>query len=440
MKRLKPVIKTVLFAAVLAFLLNAISGVLVRPGDQSAFRNMEGFYEQKRNTLDAVYIGSSRVYAFWNPVYAYARSGMTVYSLATAAQSIEVARYLAEEVHKTQPGAVLIVNLESMHDGPDARLNRVLDKMPASVNKLRLAWDTGVKDGDRILDRIENLFPLNRYHTRWQELEEEDFTYEADQYKSSSRYDSFLGGHLDVKEAYRKATEHAIEPDERSKEAVDSLLDYCKKESIPVIFTLAPQAGITDTQMRERTGLKNYILDLGGTVLDFQNMADEMMLDFSRDYDNGRHTNIHGSFKFTAYLADLLTERFGFTDKRGTKGYEDWDTALLSYHELTDPYVLPFEWQHPEKRADLPTVEAECGIRAEGGVSIAFTPVDGSDGYAVFRKTDVAAPWEPLGDCEENTFTDAEGKQGCIYAVVAYTESDAGRLYGMLDYAGIEVC
>ena len=75
MKVFRKFIKAVAFVLAFLVLFGAVSGVLVCPNDYRNYQWVGAFYENEKNSLDAVYLGSSTVYAFWSPAIAWEQNG-----------------------------------------------------------------------------------------------------------------------------------------------------------------------------------------------------------------------------------------------------------------------------------------------------------------------------------------------------------------------------
>ncbi len=90
----KKIVKITAFMLILILLLLGVSKVMTCPGDYRNYQWIAGFYKEPKNSLDAVYIGSSTCYAFWNPMTAWNRHGIAVYPYASNAQQFVAAEYL----------------------------------------------------------------------------------------------------------------------------------------------------------------------------------------------------------------------------------------------------------------------------------------------------------------------------------------------------------
>lgn len=94
-------LRVILFVCLTAALVYAAGSVLNNNGDQKSANNIGRFYGLEENSLDAVYIGSSRVYAFWTPLFAFEQRGICVWNYASPASPLEAVPIFIDEILKT---------------------------------------------------------------------------------------------------------------------------------------------------------------------------------------------------------------------------------------------------------------------------------------------------------------------------------------------------
>ena len=102
------ILRVVAFILLLILVITAVSEPLVSVSSID-YHLIAGFYEEPEESLDAVYIGSSNCFVFWNPLFAWEEYGICVYPFASSAQPFYAAEYLIKECRKTQPDAVYII-------------------------------------------------------------------------------------------------------------------------------------------------------------------------------------------------------------------------------------------------------------------------------------------------------------------------------------------
>ena len=327
-------------AAILIFLvlIFVAQEILVGNKDIRDQQRIEGFYEQKEDSLDAVFIGSSATYAFWMAPYAWMEYGITVYPYSTSSQPIQMAKYIMEETRKTQPNSMFIVNLASVQiEITNTNLHNLSDNMPSSLTKYQMIRDLTDQAGLNFSESLEFYLPFVLYHERWSELGSNDFNPPEDLYKTGNTYETFLDSVEDVSDRL-DGSEYYHPLDDSSYDALMELVDYCEQENITVLFVVTPLSLTDETQLGMQNAAVELVRSRGFDVLDMDDLSEEIGIDYKTDYYNGSHMNMHGSIKVTSYLSQYLIQNYGLQDKRGDSAYADWDIASDRYYQ---EYLAP---------------------------------------------------------------------------------------------------
>lgn len=454
MKRTKKFLKAAAFVLAFLAIFNVVSDALVCPNDYRNWQWVGEFYETEEDSLDAVYIGSSAVYAFWVPSYAFEQNGITVWNYTTGRQSIHSVEYIIKDCRKTQKDALYIVNLNRVSsDYNKASIHYLIDYMPFSFNKLMLTKT--LCDGLDIEseDRLQYYFPLDIYHTRWSSLTDKDFNYGPDGTKGSANYYSFLWKSVSGSEHQLAPTGEARKFDDYYLEPLNSLLDYCEKENVKVLFTINPQLSEVGDRYSEVCYAKELVMSRGFDVVDYWENAESTGLQVPQDFYNDRHANIHGALKMTRLLADYLTENYGFEDKRGKEGYEDWDASFETYYnDVIGKAVVPLELEGENRDYSLSAVSISSAAYDKTVINVSFSECADADGYAVYRKTinnkkGTQSSYRELLTLEkgQTSFSDsdfnaaADGTYSFNYIIVPFKNNDGNKLYGCFNYSGTKV-
>ena len=343
--KIKSLIKGIIFVVVFLFCLINVQNVLADKDSGKDYQKMYGFFEERKNSLDAVFLGASSTYAFWNPAVAWKEKGIAVYSLTNSSQPTEIAHYLIDDARKKQPDALYIINITRWLEEDEysnVRIHRFLGSYPASLNKYKaLTYMCNLSDKP-LSDRMELYFSIIQFHERWDELTLMDFGGVEDTYKSASAYDSYLKKKRKQEPAVVDYLAYEGLTDSM-RTALNDIMNYCDRENVKVLFVIMPQA-LEDSPRVNRPNTVTRVLEENGfTVLDLRKKVEEMGLDYKKHFYDEKHTNIHGSIIVTDYISDYLIENYGFTDKRGTPGYGDWDKECTDYYNLIAEYLTPEE-------------------------------------------------------------------------------------------------
>lgn len=438
----KNVLKAAAFLLLFVLCFQPVSRLFSQPADRRNYQWIAGFYEEPENSLDAVYIGSSNCYAFWNPLLAWESHGITVYPYACNDQPFAATSYLITEVHKTQPEALIIVNLNSLRDTVISvnNMHYLLDNMPLSWNKLQLTRYLCREDGLSLSESMEFYLPIIRYHERWSELDQKDFDFTFNGLKGASNYASHLQTSQDITQRYKTGTE-PMEPEAEVVQLVDDLLDYCDENQVNILFVTVPRAESKEDTVDAFLYLNQRIRDRGYPVLDLMDKVDEIGIETAKDYYNDQHTNIHGSIKFTRYLSDYLVENYGFRNKRGDARYESWDAGREKYAGYMDAQVLDLEYDGSERDYTLTEPASLKAKKQEGTIAVTWQPVEGAEGYAVYKKTG-SGRWKRAAEVTEPAWTDTQPAEETTitYRVVPVRFGDGGApCYGKFAYKGVSI-
>ena len=376
-----------------------------------------GFYEEEDDSLDAVYIGSSTTYAFWQATTAWENKGIAVYPFAVPSMPAQCLKYMIIEAQKTQKDPLFILNLNTFNtvEVSNVDVHRMADFLPMSLNKLRmmnmLIDDVGAKG----VDRLEYYLPIIQFHEEWSNLKPNDIVRKYYNYKGAEHNKTHFSSVADISK-WDKVIETTAPMTDVQKAVMDDLLQYIKENELKVLFVLVPNESKKAGDLEQLCTVAQYAENAGCPVLNLVNRKAELGMDTARDYYNEKHTNIHGALKFTGFLSEYLTENYSFEDKRGSEAYKSWDEAAKKWNKQAAPYLLDYEMNH-EKRD--PTMEArELSLKKlEGSILIRWNPIEGAETYHLYRKDTEKNDWALLAEFPAGTgeYTDEGLKSGVMY-------------------------
>ena len=440
MRKLKYTARVLAFLLGLAALFSVVqqSFTVGNPDDRRIYHNL---YHEKKGKLDAVYIGASNVYSYWQGTPAWEEYGITVITCSNPAQPVQAVKYYMREVRRIQPQALCIVNLNSFMDlkMTPFRLHSSLDYLPYSLNKSALIQDLNAQMGDSFLDSLEYYFPIIRFHSRWNQLMPTDFYPDNQNVKGGVNYERILTVTKNISRKY-VTTDQEVKLGKRARAILKDLLDFCDSEKMRVLFILVPQAR-TEKQAGQFNYITRIVRERGYDILNLMESNEEIGLDLRTDFFNERHTNIHGSLKYTSYLGQYLQDTYGFRDKRGEAAYKDWDEAAELYQEMLAAYTLDIERDHALRDYTLPAPGKLAATVEGNSVKLSWNPSEGADGYLIYRKHQSEA-WtcvsENISSGTEWTDTECRGNTTYTYTVVPYRMAEDGMKFGNFAYYGIE--
>ena len=445
LKRGKNLLRTLAFLLVFAvcfFIVQSAFGI-----DQlGAYLHSRGILKEKAGSLDGVYIGASNVHAYWQPLIGWNEYGIAVYNYSFDAMPAGAVRALMAAVRSRQPDALFIVNINQFRNREDSEVPDVVDKlhrcsdyMPASIERVRAVFDMARDFKLTLQEQIELLFPIITFHSRWNDLKGWALGAKTTDYKSSRSSNDFLKGWKDVSRRYT-INEKRMPEEEAVLTGLYELLDYIEKSGARVLFVKVPQAMRDDRQEYMNT-LEDVILERGYPCLDLLAEVESTGIDPKWDFYNGNHTNVHGSIKYTRRLAEYMIENYGFTDKRGVRGWESWDETGKKYDAVLRKSLLPFE-REGAKRAAIEAPALAPAVVEDRDITLSWSASEGAGGYQIYRKSaENGNRWLLAGETDNETFTwrDSGRKPSTeyTYTVVPCRRDGDGWLYGSFDVRGV---
>lgn len=302
---------------------------------------IEEYYAEEVKAHDVIFIGDCEVYENFSPITLWENYGITSYIRGSAQQLIWQSYYLLEETLKYEKPKVVVFNVLSMkyNEPQKETYNRLtLDGMKWSASKWKAIQASMMEDEHM----IEYIFPLLRYHSRWSELSEEDFTY---MFHKDKLFHNGYYMRADVKpvEYVPKGKRLAnYRFGDNAYSYLDKMVELTKENGIELILIKAPTLypywyDEWDAQMEE------YAANHGLTYINFLDHVEDAGIDYSTDtYDAGLHLNVSGAEKLANYFGQILVDQFHLEDHRND------ETLQAIWQEKVDFYDAMKEDQYRE--------------------------------------------------------------------------------------------
>ncbi len=327
MKKVITVLILILFILIFIFL-----NMLLKP--KYAENLVEGsfisqYYNEPKDN-EVIFIGDCEVYANFSPMVMYEQDGIKAYVRGSAQQMIWQSYYILKETLKYEIPKVVVLNVNSLRYGKDSNevseaYNRLtIDNMKWSKEKVEII-KASITDKETFISYI---FPILRYHSRFDKLTAEDFNYLFK--KKNNTYNGFLVN-KNVKPVQNLPTKRKLADyqfNDECYEYLDKITELCKQNNIQLVLIKAPSLyPYWYDEYNEQ--IINYAKEHN---IDYYNLLDkkeEIGIDYSLDtYDGGLHLNLTGATKLSAYFSKILKEKYNLTDYTGDEIY---DQKLAEY-------------------------------------------------------------------------------------------------------------
>lgn len=291
-------------------------------------------YYKETTDHDVIFVGDCEVYENFSPITMWEDYGITSYIRGSAQQLIWQSYYLLEETLEYEKPEAVVFNVLSMkYDTPqkEAYNRMTLDGMKWSKSKVDDIRASMMED-EEFADYV---FPILRYHSRWQELTSDDFKYLFTR-RPVSQSGYYM--RIDVKPAqtFPKPKKLAnYEFGENSWKYLEKMRKLCEEKGIQLILVKAPSlypAWYDEWENQIEEYAKTYELP----YYNFLELTDEVGIDFTKDtYDGGLHLNLSGAEKMGAYFGKILREKFQVPDRRNDEKIASvWAEKCAAYYDM----------------------------------------------------------------------------------------------------------
>lgn len=253
-------------------------------------------YYHEPKDHEVIFIGDCEVYANFSPMVLYEKEGIKSYIRGSSQQLIWQSYHILEETLKYETPKVVVFNVNSMrYDKPvsEAYNRLTIDNMKWSKQKIDII-NASMTEEENIWYYI---FPILRYHDRYDKLTLEDL-----QYLFKSKDNTFNGFLINknVKPVENLPTKRPLGNYQFSSicyEYLDKMTKLCKDNNIKLVLVKAPSLypywyDEYDAQIADYAKKNNI------DYYNLKNVVDEVGIDFSKDtYDAGLHLNLSRCYK-----------------------------------------------------------------------------------------------------------------------------------------------
>lgn len=309
-----------------------------RAGEAGQTARIKTFYSLPEDSLDVIFIGASTFLFGISPLTIWEQNGFTSYVLGSHAQGPIVTYYYLVESVKYQQPKVAIIDANTFIrnidvDKNEASLRQAIDPLKFSETKYELVREVvGLSEKQSF---SSYLFPILRYHSRWEELKTEDFQYYQQNIYAplKGNIPQFQSKGGEFPEDFMSQTSNLEEQITNSRYYFEQIVDFCKKNNIDLILLTQPRA---DWTYSKYLSLKEFAENHDIEYLDYNipEKMDRIGLNFSADLKDDKHLNANGTIKISKDIGEFLQNNYQFTDKRQDPAFAQWNLDLEYFKDL----------------------------------------------------------------------------------------------------------
>lgn len=310
------------------------------------------FVESKEDT-DVLFLGSSRMINSVFPMLLWKDYGITSYNLGAHANLIPATYWEMENAFAVKQPKLIVLDTYGIsnnfkYETPEY-LHSWMDAFPLSMVKVKAAFDLtndpykdeaisqGLIGSDINGSPVEFLWSFIKYHSRWDEINDEDFNTPSTTEKGAEariRVESFADKYEYDAKSDEYQLKESVDKDSRidaayvGEEYLRKIINSCQEKGIDVILTYLP----SESNENHYAQINKSMEIAREYDVDFVNLFDIGIIDPATDYYDAKHVNPLGAKKITSYIGQYISDNYGLTDKRSDeKTASSWDNDYRDY-------------------------------------------------------------------------------------------------------------
>ncbi|MCH5203620.1 MAG: hypothetical protein J1F03_02675 [Oscillospiraceae bacterium] len=296
---------------------------------------MENYYDQPKNSVDVLMIGSSRLGFNQDCEVLWKDYGISGYALWGSDQPAWNSYYMLNEALECSTPKVVVFDICAVYKEQEelvesSKYHNIFG-MRFSLNKFETIQASTPQDL-----WLNMLFEFPISHARYSELNARDFIWYSDANLENISKGSFIFGYGRDEKLWTSGSAEGVDTvkkiPQKQLEFVMKIIERCDRENIPLVFIAS---NIEDRSLHQP--YFNYISvlasDHGVPFINYNLLDAETGFDDSDLWVEG-HLNTKGARKQSAYLGKYLKENYDLFDHRGDPYYSSWD-ELLAWRQNT---------------------------------------------------------------------------------------------------------
>lgn len=291
------------------------------------------FYKEKSD-IDVVFVGPSTVHYCVSPVYMWDKYGFTSYDRSNASQTVWQSYYMLEDTFKYKKPKLVMLDVSFMRNGEEFIEEPSNRKCIEGMKNVFAKWGAIQASKYEQEQPLSYFIPVLRYHSRWKNLEKQDFDYAFN--KPLVTYNGYIMDFTVAEDQNLYETESIAFDDfpDKSMDYLNRIIALCRAEGTKLVLMKTPTFTNTwHSEYDERLEKIAAANDL--TYVNFCSLTEEIGLVPAADYiDDGEHTNVIGAEKFSDYLGAYIIDNFiQVNHEADERLVSEWSDKLSRYEK-----------------------------------------------------------------------------------------------------------
>jgi len=343
----KQILRCLCFLLIVCFMLVILCDLFEFENTQHQDSRFFSYRTYPKDTVDAVFIGTSGVDRYWISAKAYDEYGMTVFPLAPDAMPAWLYVNVMEEARTYQDPQLFILDIRAftqlydpqngdVTDTMGVPARRILDAMDFfSPNRFRSALKTMklIHSVDETAPRwdLSLLLTFIKNHPKWVE---DSYSIQSNLGNRTNKYAGFYMNpslttlvEAQVPFVYHDTVCKPLHP--VAEAALYEVLDYAAEENLKLLFVDTPKI-LAEAEMGRINQVHRILEEEDADYLSYystrRSLPFTIDLDFDADFYNDDHVNFSGAEKFTDSFSAYLDTHYHLPDRRADAHVQqNWD-------------------------------------------------------------------------------------------------------------------
>lgn len=274
---------------------------------------------EEADKYDVLFFGTSHMRNSVFPIQLWTEQGICAYNCAVPAATIADSYWgMMNMLDYASPALVVVdcYRISYPEKSPSVLPSHCLfDAFPLSLTKFRAALDLGSNDVSH-QRTLELIFPFSLYHSRWSELEAEDFSFRLDAGNGAIR--AVNVAEVTSHEPFAQIEPMSLEDSMPGVSYLRRLLDECTQRGINVLLTYLPFPADLDS-CREAAAVQSLAEEYGVNYINF--LETDVINPITDYYDSFSHLNPSGGQRITSWLGEYISKNYVLPQRQNNPDY-----------------------------------------------------------------------------------------------------------------------
>ena len=277
---------------------------------------------EEAEQYDVLFFGTSHMRDGIFPIQLWAEQGICGYNCAVPAATIADSYWGVMNMLDHSSPELVVVDCYQVgfpeKSPSDLPPHSIFDAFPFSLTKLRAALDLGLNE-DSYQRAFELIFPFSLYHSRWSELEAEDFSPKLN--VENGAFQAVNVSNVSPCEPPTTVEPLALDASMPGVAYLQRLIEECNQRDISVLLTYLPFPPDLDNR-REAAAIQGLAEEYGVNYINFLEM--DIVDPVTDYYDDFSHLNPSGGQRVTSWLGEYISKNYALPQR-----WDDPDYAFM---------------------------------------------------------------------------------------------------------------